>query len=50
MTAGDIRQLPVRLPESLYEQLRRAAFETKIPMNQIIVAALKKELNGEKAW
>jgi predicted HicB family RNase H-like nuclease len=46
MTADDTQQLPVRLPRPLYEQLRRTAFEAGIPMNQIVIAALRKELGN----
>lgn len=48
MTADETRQLPVRLPRPLYEQLRRTAFEAMIPMNQIVIAALEKELGQDE--
>jgi hypothetical protein len=48
MTGDETRQLPLRLPAPLYEQLRRAAFDARIPMNQIVIAALEKELGNEE--
>lgn len=34
----------VRLPEELYEKLRRAAFEDRRPQNEIMVEALDEAL------
>lgn len=37
----DPRPITFRLPEELYEWLRREAFETREPMNTIVVIALE---------
>jgi len=42
-----VQALTVRLPEPLHERLRRAAFETRVPMNQIVITAIEKELRNE---
>ena len=47
MTADDTQPFLARLPAPLYEQLRRAAFERRIAMNRIVVAAIEKELGNE---
>jgi hypothetical protein len=36
----DTQATTIRLPVPLYQRLRRQAFETNIPMNQIIIAAI----------
>jgi len=40
----DTQALTVRLPEDLYEQLRRAAFDQHTSMNAIIIEAVRKQL------
>ena len=37
----DPQPITFRLPEELYEWLRREAFETREPMNMIVVTALE---------
>ena len=36
-----MKNLPLRLPDELYEALRRAAFEGHVPMNDIVRRALQ---------
>ena len=40
--------MTIRLPEPLYERLRREAFERHVPMNALIVDALEKLLAGAR--
>jgi hypothetical protein len=47
MTADNripIKQLPVRMPEDVYNTLKGAAFYTNRSMNEIVVAALIEHL------
>jgi predicted transcriptional regulator len=43
----DTQAMTIRLPAELHERLRRAAFETRVPMSQIVITAIKKELGNE---
>jgi predicted DNA-binding protein len=45
----DVQALTVRLPKPVHEKLRRVAFETRKPMNEIVVTAVEKELSEDKA-
>jgi predicted HicB family RNase H-like nuclease len=47
MTA-EPHQMTVRLPEPVYERLRREAFERRVPMNEIIVEALREHMAGQR--
>lgn len=40
--------MTIRLPEDLYEKLRREAFERHVPMITVITEALAARLNGEE--
>lgn len=40
--------MTIRLPSPLYEQLRKAAFEQRVPMTRIIVTALEKQLGAQE--
>lgn len=43
--------MTIRLPLPLYEQLRKAAFEQRMPMSRIIITALEKQLGTAKeSW
>jgi hypothetical protein len=42
----DTQSIPARLPLPLYGKLRQAAYDRQMSMNQIIVAALRKELGN----
>lgn len=44
----ETQAITVRLPGSLYEQLRRVAYETHKPMNKIIIAAVSAEMRKEQ--
>ena len=37
----DPQPITFRLPEELYEWLRRESFDTRVPMNTIVVTALE---------
>jgi hypothetical protein len=39
----ETQAITVRLPSPLYEWLRRAAFDRRIPMSQIVITAVEKE-------
>lgn len=41
--------MSVRIPEDLYEQLRLAAFEARVPMNTLIAEGVKLKLAALKA-
>ena len=41
--------MTVRLPDGLYERLRREAFERRVSMNELIADALEKHLPPEAA-
>jgi predicted HicB family RNase H-like nuclease len=41
MTEDDTQALTIRLPRSLHQWLRRAAFEREVPMNQIVTEAIQ---------
>jgi predicted HicB family RNase H-like nuclease len=41
MTPPDTQALTVRLPEDLYDQLRKAAFDQHTSMNALIIAAIR---------
>ncbi len=43
----DTQAITVRLPGPLYEWLRRAAFDRRIPMSQIVITAVEKEKANE---
>lgn len=43
-----VRQLPVRLPEDLYDRLKTYAFLTGRPMNEAVVAAVREWLTDER--
>ena len=45
----DTQAMTIRLPEDLYEQLRRAAFETRTPMNTLIAEGVELRLAALKA-
>ncbi len=40
----DTQALTIRLPENLYEQLRKAAFDQRTSMNALIIDAVRKQL------
>lgn len=40
---------PARLPKDLYERLRRTAFEQRVSMNVIVVAAVERILGDHDA-
>ena len=40
----ETQTMSIRLPKDLYEQLRRAAFDRRVPMNAIITEAVRDEL------
>lgn len=42
--AEDEQAMTVRIPRPLHERLRRLAFETREPMNQIVIAAINAEI------
>jgi hypothetical protein len=39
------QQTTVRMPVELYERLRREAYETRAPANEIMVAGVRRELD-----
>jgi predicted transcriptional regulator len=41
--------MSIRLPDDLYERLRRAAFEERAPMNGIVVEALEAHLSQRES-
>jgi predicted HicB family RNase H-like nuclease len=41
MTEEDMQALTIRLPRSLHQWLRRAAFDRKVPMNKIVTEAIQ---------
>jgi triphosphoribosyl-dephospho-CoA synthetase len=41
--------MTIRMPEDLYEQLRRAAFEARVPMNTLINEGIELKLAELKA-
>jgi predicted DNA-binding protein len=43
----DVQALTIRLPAPLHERLRRAAFDARVPMSQIVITAIEKELGNE---
>jgi hypothetical protein len=45
----DEHAMTLRLPEDLYETLRREAFDTRESMNSIVVAAVDRELSARKS-
>lgn len=42
----DIKIITVRLPEKMYEWLRKIAYEERVSMNSLIVKILGKELEA----
>jgi hypothetical protein len=40
--------MTIRLPEDVYEALRREAFERRVPMTTVITEALQKHLGGSQ--
>jgi hypothetical protein len=42
----DKQSFPARLPLPLYGKLRQVAYDRQMSMNQIVVAALEKELDN----
>lgn len=48
MNEGEVRPVTIRFPAAIYEQLRKAAFDQRIPMNRIVIAAVEKELKGDQ--
>lgn len=38
--------MTIRLPGDVYEQLRRAAFDRREPMNAIVAAAVREHLSA----
>jgi len=45
----DTQALTIRVPEDLYEQLRRAAFEARVPMNSLVTEGIELKLAELKA-
>jgi hypothetical protein len=45
----ETQAMTIRLPGELYEQLRRAAFEARVPMNALIVEGVELRLAELKA-
>jgi predicted HicB family RNase H-like nuclease len=41
---SDTHQMTVRLPGSLYERLRREAFERRTSMNEVVIESLQERL------
>jgi predicted DNA-binding protein len=41
----ETQALSFRLPVALYERLRRAAFDMRVPMNTIVTEAIEGHLN-----
>jgi len=39
-----MQAMTIRIPDALYERLRKAAFDQRIPMIRIITTALTREL------
>jgi predicted HicB family RNase H-like nuclease len=37
----DTIQLTIRLPQDVYDQLRKAAFDQRVSMNALIIAAIR---------
>jgi predicted transcriptional regulator len=46
---ADSRAMTIRLPDAVYELLRREAFERRIPMTAIITDALREHLEGRSS-
>jgi predicted DNA-binding protein len=40
----ETQALTVRLPKPLHERLRRLAYDTRTPMNQIVIDAIEAEI------
>jgi len=50
LTVSDETQgFPVRLPKAVYERLRRAKFDHRVPMNVIVTEAVDRFLADEDA-
>ena len=47
-TMTDDHAMTVRLPAGLYEQLRKAAFDRRISMNEIVAAAVREHLDSQQ--
>ena len=45
MTPEPLQTLTIRLPEDLYEQLRKTAFDQHASMNALVVEAIRSQLN-----
>lgn len=45
MTPPDTQVLTVRLPEGLYDKLRKAAFDQHTSMNALVIEAIREQLN-----
>jgi triphosphoribosyl-dephospho-CoA synthetase len=45
----ETQAMTIRMPEALYEQLRRAAFEARVPMNTLINEGIELKLAELKA-
>lgn len=46
--AGKVVQTTLRLPEPLYERLRTLAFERRCSMNELVIAAISRDLDATK--
>lgn len=44
----DMKSFPARFPAPLHEQLRQAAHDRHLSMNQIVISAVEKELSTRK--
>ena len=42
----DTQAITIRLPRDIYENLRRESFETREPMNTVIVGTLRSRFDG----
>jgi hypothetical protein len=49
MTEPDVQALSIRFPTSVYERLRRAGFDHRVPMNTIVVGAVEQILDDSEA-
>lgn len=44
----NVQPITVRLPESLYEQLRRLAYEARKPMSRIVIEAISDAMKRQE--
>jgi len=49
MAATPVVIITIRLPVDLHEDVRRISFETRMPFNQLVVAALREKLERDTA-